>query len=739
MISKLLNKNSSSPDFAKQSLRRSIGSLDSPRIHCANSGNDAIRGMFVFLSSALCLFFSNPAHAVCASPAGVAGEIIYNSANKVMQYCNDTAWIAMGEQGTGVGGCTGPVDVDGAMIFNSDKKVLQYCAGSVWVPVGQKPDITTGLIGHWKLDESAGTSAADSSGGANTGTLTNGPVWQPTTGGISNGALSFDGVDDYVDIANESNFDFDRTDPFSISAWVYDNKTSGFSYVVTKVLNGTNWPGYRFMLDSTNRKLYGLLVGVTGGTAGGDAIDVRTYAGTLSVNAWHHIAMTYDGSATAAGVRLYIDGADMAHDVTHDGLVSSMLNNQTVHLGKSPSDGGGRLDGYLDDVRVYNRVLSGDDVRALYYGGVNLANGLMGHWKLDEASGTTAADSSGNGHNGTVWGGATWEPTAGIVSGDMYFDIVDDCVVMPYTADLELSSGEEITLAGWFKAASVAGATHYIIQSDNSPSSNYQLYVTSGGNAMFEYGETITHRYITSSPPFVANTWMHIASTYQAGVGSSAKLYINGVKVPGYWWQGNGNVAPVTNSRPVSIGCSNNAGTPQYIGAVARHLDDIRIYNRILTGGEIAALASEAPGTCSQSSAGRIIYNSTNSILQYCNGSQWIAAGKGGSHCTTSPFSFTDLTNQALTTLVYSDIIQVTSSDPCEKTISVGANCQAYRICNNATCSSEYQTWGQVTGTFPSGKYVQLMIYTSGTAATTRDCVLQISSQNDTWSVTTAP
>src|SRR3989344_3676813 len=60
---------------------------------------------------------------------------------------------------------------------------------------------TSGLVGYWTFDEGTGATASDSSGNNNTGTLTNGPTW--TTGKIGQ-ALSFDGVDDYVNISNES-------------------------------------------------------------------------------------------------------------------------------------------------------------------------------------------------------------------------------------------------------------------------------------------------------------------------------------------------------------------------------------------------------------------------------------------------------------------------------------------------------------------------------------------------------
>ena len=91
-------------------------------------------------------------------------------------------------------------------------------------------DITTGLVSHYKLDEASGTTAVDSTG-ANNGTLTNNPAW--TTGKIGNG-LSFDGTNDYVNIANESNFDFERTNSFSASAWVKNNSTTGEYPILSK-------------------------------------------------------------------------------------------------------------------------------------------------------------------------------------------------------------------------------------------------------------------------------------------------------------------------------------------------------------------------------------------------------------------------------------------------------------------------------------------------------------------------
>ena len=79
---------------------------------------------------------SNPAQAACATPAGMAGDIIYNASNKVFQYCNDTTWKAMNIPGTGSGGCITPTIDEGHLTYNSDYRTLQGCAGSAQRSIG---------------------------------------------------------------------------------------------------------------------------------------------------------------------------------------------------------------------------------------------------------------------------------------------------------------------------------------------------------------------------------------------------------------------------------------------------------------------------------------------------------------------------------------------------------------------------------------------------------------------------
>jgi hypothetical protein len=86
-------------------------------------------GTFLLLT-----FFPGYAMAACASPAGAAGDMIYNQANRVLQWCDGTAWYAAGQINPAGpnDGCLGPVGVGGDIIYNQTEHILQYCDGDHW-------------------------------------------------------------------------------------------------------------------------------------------------------------------------------------------------------------------------------------------------------------------------------------------------------------------------------------------------------------------------------------------------------------------------------------------------------------------------------------------------------------------------------------------------------------------------------------------------------------------------------
>jgi len=210
--------------------------------------------------------------------------------------------------------------------------------------------------------------ALDRSGQGNNGTLTNGPTRK--VGRIGQG-LEFDGSNDYVDIANESNFDFERTQPFSYSLWTKPKAgDTSISLALGKILDSGNFTGWALLTNydySSNTEVAGrlavALVNISGTT---NAIGIEADS-KINDGGWHHYTVTYDGSSFASGIKIYEDGISLALNVASDSLTGSILNNVNVEIGDRDS-GASSLNypGLIDEVRIYNRALSGDEIKRLY-------------------------------------------------------------------------------------------------------------------------------------------------------------------------------------------------------------------------------------------------------------------------------------------------------------------------------------------------------------------------------------
>ena len=206
------------------------------------------------------------------------------------------------------------------------------------------------LVGWWKLDESSGTTAYDSSGNGHDGTLMGNP--QSVAGKID-GSLDFDGTDDYVELPTG----LIGADIGTAAMWIKTTQdTVGMIFYGS---DGTGGDGY----GAENE----LCVSVLTNPANNGVIHLHiegnpdVYFGPTTVNddAWHHIAATWDidGEAT-----LYVDGVS-AGSVGHNG--SNFNFTGRMRLG-SPAANTRFYSGLLDDVRIYNRPLTADDIQELY-------------------------------------------------------------------------------------------------------------------------------------------------------------------------------------------------------------------------------------------------------------------------------------------------------------------------------------------------------------------------------------
>jgi hypothetical protein len=207
-------------------------------------------------------------------------------------------------------------------------------------PVNVTVAAATGLVASYAFDEGIGTTAGDSSGNNRTGTLT-GAAWNAT--GRFGSALSFDGVNDWVTVADAAGLDL--TTGMTIEAWVNPTNNSGWRTMLMKEAPG----GLAYVLYASD--------GVRPNTAvntGGADLDLSN--GTaLPLNTWSHLAATYDGTS----LRLFVNGAQ----VGIRGVTGSIRNTTGALRIGGNSVWGEYFAGRIDEVRVYNRALSPTEIQ----------------------------------------------------------------------------------------------------------------------------------------------------------------------------------------------------------------------------------------------------------------------------------------------------------------------------------------------------------------------------------------
>jgi hypothetical protein len=204
------------------------------------------------------------------------------------------------------------------------------------------------LVGLWRFNGDAN----DSSGYDNHGTVHG--AGYSSGSPIMGEALSFDGVDDYVNVDDTTGtLDVDR---ITIEAWIYfdETLTAGHKNLVRKGYYGDRCYGLSIGLRAT-----GEIAGwVNLGSAGGSGALIAR-GSVLSSGSWHHVAMTYDG----VKVRVYVDGTEAGTSTTLSGDIFD--NNLSVRIGGQPAtDSGGPLafKGLIDEVRIWNTALTEDQL-----------------------------------------------------------------------------------------------------------------------------------------------------------------------------------------------------------------------------------------------------------------------------------------------------------------------------------------------------------------------------------------
>ncbi|SVC90503.1 uncharacterized protein METZ01_LOCUS343357, partial [marine metagenome] len=219
---------------------------------------------------------------------------------------------------------------------------------------------------------------------------------QSTPPDYDNYSLSFDGVDDYVEIDTWGGIQGNFTIETKIKLNSDDNTQTFLSHTANGN-NSDNEAGWAFY--QTGNVLRWWEKNTNGGYA---ILDVET---DVTDNFWHHVSITREGD----NYSIFIDGVPQdsecvnAGDCDYNDSGLPYADNATLKIG----NGFYPTNGLVDEVLIWNRALNDNEIQNRANGIVVNDSNLSAFWNFNEGTGTTITDQTSNGNNGTIYG-ATW-------------------------------------------------------------------------------------------------------------------------------------------------------------------------------------------------------------------------------------------------------------------------------------------------------------------------------------------
>ena len=522
--------------------------------------------------------------------------------------------------------CSNPTGTFGQIDFNDDYNILQYCDDTDWRPM---------YLNDYRAN-----------------------------------GVTFDGTNDYL----STNTLTGVVDGKKVTGSVWFRRSD--TTAASQNIFSTAPTSFRISMNSSS--LF-YISGVNGAAA--TVLDIR--AGTVADMNWHHLMFSADLSDPAKR-HVYLDGVSTINVITfiddiinftestnyisHNGVnkfrgdLADLWIDFGTYIDLSDADerakfidargkpmnlgtDGSRPLGVAPDIFLSGATTGWETNKATGGGFTengaltdatsdpsdhNLSVASVGHWKLDENAGSSAADSSANGLTGTLVNSPTW--VAGKMGSALNFSGTNQYVSSPYNAALALSL--PITLSAWVKV-NPGGSGWVIATSGQTGGGNYAgAYLHVSETSVFgQYGSNTSgaaagRRTGTTNVTVPPDTWTHVAVVINGA--TNMVIYVNGVDSGALTYSGSGGTIAYDVANPLMIGQGHINNGSYFNGSI----DDARVYGTALTAAQVSQLAQKCASPAA--TAGTIIYNTDDHVMQFCDGRDWLAmaeAGDGGAGC----------------------------------------------------------------------------------------------------------
>ena len=436
-----------------------------------------------------------------------------------------------------------------------------------------------GLVSWFQADGNALDSRS-----RNNGILQNGATF---AAGQVGQAFSFDGIGSQIVVADAANLSpqIPANGELTVSAWVNLGALPSTlsATVLSKGSGDANAGAFEYELGiSPSGQVFFVFQNFRGG---GVSVAIGTPSGGFTLNQWHLVTGTLKRDLFT---RIYVDGNLLNESNSFDFSLGPRDTTAPILIGRR-SDGR-PLTGLVDEVQIYSRALSTQEIQAILNAGTageckptaTVAPSGLVAWLAGDGN---PNDISGNGNDGTLQSGAGF--TVGRVGQSFSFDGVNAFVQLPNSAALNPSS---ITVESWINPQPVLLGT-IIASRDPSASEGFTVAVGTDGslavNIRVVGNPNASPSFVSSAPNIIQfGQFQHIAVTYDENGGGALTAYVNGVIVPL-----SGTVMLGGAIRPAS---SHFIGQRQTGGSEPRNyqgmIDELSIYNRALTQVEVTSI-----------------------------------------------------------------------------------------------------------------------------------------------------
>ena len=374
---------------------------------------------------------------------------------------------------------------------------------------------------------------------------------EPTSG------LQFDGINDFVEIANNAALAPTTMNAITFEAWVKPEDTGNdVNFIASMYKNFDSGASNFFIRRNSDGTI----------TVSGNGTNVLTSQGTIPLNTWSHVAVSIAQTLTI----IYINGA-----VSESGSLNLNSNNGGEPLLLGHWRGGGLsayFKGSLDEVRIWegsrspqniDKILMGDEAGLLAY--YSCSEGVPG---VDNKLITTLTDHSMQGNHGTI---------NNFAQGGLYFDGVNDHINVPNAPQLALTG--DFTFEVWLRPSDFAQHRGILgkVNSQNSQSAPFDFYLLqTSGLPRILVGNGSTSEFVDAMNAPVPGEWAHVAVVKQ---GTSVSHYLNGTL------NGTGtiNQSAVDSDVPLILGSRNDFSI-----FMKGHMDEVRMWNVARTPTQIS-------------------------------------------------------------------------------------------------------------------------------------------------------